>query len=141
MDKANKIIYVIDEMSKRCITNADAFKWICDNGYGANQFIADSASPRDIEELRRMGLSNEGAKKGYNSVKNGIQRILNYRVVIEESNTNFIDEIMGYAWKKDKNGNYTDEVNAINDDLLDAWRYSLEGVLDRKKPKILTVKL
>ena len=128
-------------MSKRGITNADAYNWICDNGYGANQFIADSASPRDIEELRRMGLRIKGAKKGHNSVKNGIQRILNYRVVIDESNINFIDEIMGYAWKKDKNSNYTDEVNAVNDDNLDAWRYSLEGVLDRKKPKFLTVKL
>lgn len=141
VDKANKIIYVIDEMSKRGITNADAYNWICDNGYGANQFIADSASPRDIEELRRMGLRIKGAKKGHNSVRNGIQRILNYRVVISETCTNFIDEIMGYAWKKDKNGNYLDEVQAINDDLLDSWRYSLEGVLDRRKPKILTVKL
>ncbi len=141
VDKENKIIYVIDEMYKRSITNEDAYKWICENGYGANQFIADSASPRDIEELRRMGLRVKGAKKGRNSVRNGIMKIMDFSVVIDESNTNFIQEIMTYAWKKDKNGNYTEETVQIGDDLMDAWRYSLEGVLGKRKAKILTVKL
>ncbi len=141
VDKENKIIYVIDEMSKRGITNADAYNWICENGYGANQFIADSASPRDIEELKRMGLRVKGCKKGHNSVRNGIMKIMGYSVVISEKCTNFISEIMVYSWKKDKNGNYTEEVQAINDDLMDAWRYSLEGVLSKKKVKFLTVKL
>ncbi len=141
VDKENKIIYVISEMYKRGITNQDAYEWICNNGYGANQFIADSASPRDIEELKRMGLRVKGAKKGRNSVRNGIMRIMDFSVVIDESCTNFIQEIMTYAWKKDKNGNYTEETVRVGDDLMDSWRYSLENVLGKKKVKFLTVRI
>ena len=141
VDKENKKIYVIDEMYKQSITNEDAYRWICDNGYGRNQFICDSASPRDIEDLRRKGLRVRGSKKGHGSVLNGITRIQNYEVIIDEKCENFIKEITTYAWKKDKQGNYLDEPVKVGDDLMDAWRYSLESITGKAKVKTLNKSL
>lgn len=69
------------------------------------------------------------ARKGKDSVNNGIQFIRGYKIIIHPSCVNFITEISNYTWDKDKLGN---KINKPIDDfnhLLDAMRYALEDVL------------
>lgn len=141
VDEETKTIYVVDEYYRRESTDEDAYKWICRSGYGRNLFIIDSAAPINRETLHRLGLRVKGSKKGHGSVLSGISKIQDYKIIIDERCTNFIDEISNYCWKQDKNGNYTDEPVKVGDDLMDAFRYSLENVIGKKKCKIITVRL
>lgn len=129
VDIEERICYIVDEFYRSNVTNDDAYKWIVENGYNKFTFMCDSASPRDIEELRRLGLRVQKCKKGKNSIYNGITRLSKFKVVIDESCEGFISEITTYSWKKDKEGNYIDEPVKINDDMMDCWRYAMEKVI------------
>lgn len=141
VDEVTKTIYVFDEYYKRGSTDDDAYKWICNRGYGRNDFVIDSAAPINRETLHRLGLRVRSAIKGHGSVLAGIQKIQDYKIIISCSCVSFIDEISNYTWKQDINGNYTDAPNKTNDDIMDAFRYSLERVLGRKKCKPITIRL
>lgn len=142
VDKENKLIYVIDEYSRSGKLAEDVYSWICDQGYGSNHFIMDAAAAGEIARFKKMGLDVDGAKKKLFPVLVGLTNIMNYKIIIDESCTNFIAEIMGYSWKKDKNGIYYEEPVKEFDDLMDAFRYSLEPIWrPKRKPIILTQRL
>lgn len=68
----------------------------------------------------------KGAKKGKDSVKNGIQWIQDLEIIVHPRCVNFLTEIGNYTWDKDKFGN---KLNVPIDDfnhLMDAMRYALE---------------
>jgi len=93
---------------------------------GVNIFkpiIADSAEPKSIEELYRDGWRNiAGAKKGRDSIRNGID-------ILKRYNVNYLagdiisKEIMTYKFRQDKNGGLQEEPVDFNNHSLDALRY------------------
>lgn len=95
-------------------------------GYGKEAITGDSAEPKSIDELRGLGLRITGAKKGKDSVNNGIQWIQEYKIIVHPRCVNFLTEISNYQWQKDKFGK---KLNVPIDDfnhLMDAMRYGLE---------------
>lgn len=128
IDEKKKEIYVFDEMYKKGLTNRMIYDEIVSMGYAKEKIIADSAEPKSITELRDLGLYRvHAARKGKDSILNGIQFIQNYKIYIHPKCVNFLTEISNYVWDKDKFGN---TLNKPIDDFnhgLDAWRYSLEG--------------
>lgn len=83
--------------------------------------IADSAEPKSIETLRRAGWRNlQGAYKGPDSVRNGINHIKALEVVCHPESTNLIDEYNLYSW--DKTGLRPEDQN---NHAMDAIRYAL----------------
>lgn len=71
------------------------------------------------------------AKKGKDSINNGIQWIQDLEIIIHPRCVNFITEISNYTWDTDKFGT---RLNVPIDDfnhLMDAMRYALERYITK----------
>ena len=127
VNEPSKEIYVFDEIYKHGMSNERLYREVSRKGYSKEHITADSASPKDIDHLRELGLRNiKGSRKGKDSVNNGIQYIQDYKIIIHPKCVNFLTEISNYTWDKDKFGN---KINKPIDDfnhLMDAMRYALE---------------
>lgn len=123
-------IFVFDEIYKKALTNRQIYEEIFNKGYAKEKIRADSAEPKSIDELRELGLSNiRSARKGKDSILNGIQYIQGFKIIIHPKCVNFITEISNYCWDKDRFGN---KINRPVDDfnhLLDAFRYACEDFI------------
>ena len=126
LDLENKKLYVWDEFYEKGLSNKRIFEKITSMGYGKERITADSAEPKSIDELKSLGLRIQGAKKGKDSVTNGIQWIQDLQIIIHPRCVNFLTEISNYTWATDKFGTL---LNVPVDDfnhLMDAMRYALE---------------
>ena len=126
LDKENKKLYVWDELYKKGLSNRKIKEELTEMGYGKERYTADSAEPKSIDELDSLGLRIKGAKKGKDSINNGIQFIQELEIIIHPRCVNFMTEISNYTWDKDKFGS---KLNKPIDDfnhLMDAMRYALE---------------
>lgn len=133
LDKRLKVLYVWDEMYKTNMSNKDIYDKIVEMGYAKAHITADSAEPKSIKELAGMGLHIQGAKKGRDSVNNGIQWIQDLHIVVHPRCVNFITEISNYSWAEDKFGK---KINTPIDDfnhLMDAMRYALEEYIIKSR--------
>lgn len=133
VDETNMKIYVFDEIYKKALTNKMIYEEIFKKGYAKERIRADSAEPKSIDELWEYGLQNiRKARKGKDSINNGIQFIQDFEIIIHPRCVNFITEISNYTWDKDK---FDNMVNKPIDDfnhLLDAMRYAMEDFRDGK---------
>lgn len=128
IDTRNKRLWVWDEMYKKALTNQMIYEQICSMGYSKEKIVGDSAEPKSIHELNRMGLRIQSAKKGRDSINAGIQFLQNYEIIIHPRCVNFLTEIQNYQWDCDKFGN---KINQPIDDfnhLMDAMRYATEPI-------------
>jgi phage terminase large subunit len=126
LDAENKKLYIWDELYQKGLSNRKIFQELSSMGYGKERFTGDSAEPKSIDELKGLGLRIKGAKKGKDSVKNGIQWIQDLEIIVHPRCVNFLTEISNYTWDKDKFGK---TLNTPIDDfnhLMDAMRYGLE---------------
>ena len=132
VDRRARILYVWDELYERRMTNGAIYQAIAARGIQGEVIQADSAEPKSIEELRRLGLSQiRGVKKGADSVRFGINALLDYEIVVHPSCVHFIREISAYVWEQDELGgtgiNRPDP--RCEDHLMDAMRYAVERIL------------
>ncbi len=129
VDCDNKVIYVFDEMYKKGLQNEVIYKEVLKMGYVKEKIVADSSEPKSIDRLRDLGFYHiKGARKGKDSVINGIDFIQGFKIVIHPKCVNFLREITNYTWERDRFGN---KLNKPIDDfnhLMDAMRYALEGL-------------
>ena len=96
---------------------------------------ADSADPKSIADLRLLGWNIQPAKKGADSVRNGISKIQSYPKVFILG-TNFQKEAQQYKWKQ-KDGVSLNEPLDLFNHAWDACRYSLENkTLNTPKPSV-----
>lgn len=133
IDLKLKVIYVFDEMYKKGMSNEALEREISKMGYRKERIRADSAEPKSIDRLRNIGISNiTAARKGKDSVNNGIDFIQDFKIIIHPRCVNFITEISNYTWDTDKFGK---KLNIPIDDfnhLMDAMRYALEEFVKGK---------
>lgn len=90
--------------------------------------IADSARPETISYLRRNGYGRmEAAKKGANSVKEGVLFLQGYDIIIHPRCKHTIDEFRSYSYERDK---ITDKITPVLQDkknhIIDPVRYAVE---------------
>ena len=128
IDPREKLIYVWDELYKKGLTNNMIYDEITEMGYGKESIIGDSAEPKSIAELYELGLRIKAARKGPDSIRNGIQFIQDYRIVIHPRCVNFLTEISNYTWDKDRFGNVLNRPIDDFNHLMDAMRYGLEPI-------------
>ena len=129
-----KRLYVWDEMYKKGLSNKAIFDEVNRMGYTKERITADCAEPKSIDELKGLGIRRiEAAKKGKDSVNNGIQWIQDLEIIIHPRCVNFILEISLYSWKKDKFGKALNEPEDDNNHLMDAMRYGLEKYIQKNK--------
>ena len=130
---SEKKLYVWDELYKKGLSNKAIHSEVTGMGYGKEKITADSAEPKSIDELKGLGLRIGGAKKGKDSVNNGIQWIQDLEIIIHPRCVNFLLEISLYQWKKDKFGKALNEPEDDNNHLMDAMRYALERFIQKNK--------
>ena len=130
VDLKNMTIYVFDEMYQTGLVNSAIFRNIQQMGLAKEKITADCAEPKSIAELLDLGLAHiKAARKGKDSVNNGIQYIQNFKLVIHPRCVNFLTEISNYTWDVDKFGK---KLNVPIDDfnhLMDAMRYAMEDLI------------
>lgn len=99
---------------------------------GQRKLVADSSEPKSIEELRRFGISIQGAVKGKDSVMHGIQLMQQYEMLVTKSSTNLIKELRGYVWEKDKTGKTLNQPIDHLNHAIDATRYAFGQYLSKR---------
>ena len=97
--------------------------------------IADSAEPKSIAELQKWGWNIEGAEKGPDSIRSGIEAIKRYPIVCMEESIDLKKELENYKWAQDRSGNMINKpVDAFNH-CIDAGRYAATKRIKIKKKK------
>lgn len=129
-DVPNKTLYVFDEMYGTAMSNEAIAEWIIKNGYRKEHIRAESAEPKSNQRLRDLGISHlTKARKGKDSVNNGIDFLQDWIIIIHPKCVNFITEISNYQWDTDKKTGR--KINKPVDDfnhLMDAMRYAMERI-------------
>lgn len=98
----------------------------------------DSAAPREIAELRRLGVQAIPARKGAGSVEHGI-RWLKERdeIVIDPANCpRAAKEFSTYEYARDKGGAFLSECPDKDNHTIDAVRYALEPLMTEQVVKL-----
>lgn len=132
LDQAGKKLYVWDEIYKKGMSNRKIHDEIVAMGYGKERITGDSAEPKSIDELHGMGLRITGAKKGKDSIINGIQWIQDLEIIVHPRCVNFLTEISNYTWSTDKFGKKLNQPIDDFNHLMDAMRYALERYIANK---------
>lgn len=133
IDEKNKVIYVFSEWYKNNVITQDIYNAIIKLGLQKSTIIADSARPEQIEELKRKGVIRiKSCTKGKDSIVNGINKLLEYRIVVHPDCKHTLAELSNYCWDTDKNGNTLEK--PIDDwcHCIDALRYSLQCIKTNK---------
>ena len=133
-------IFVYDEMYKKGMSNIAIYKEISRMGYSKEKITGDSAEPKSNDELKGYGLRIKGAKKGPDSINNGIQWIQDFEIIVHPRCVNFLTEISNYQWDKDRFGKTLNKPIDDFNHLMDAMRYGLEDYIIDKTIKIKTFK-
>ena len=132
---------IIDELLyHKGYTNQDISVYFTQSGVSKSvSIVADSAEPKSIEELRRMGWRIEGANKGKDSILNGIDILKRFRINVTSRSANLIKELNAYKWKE-KDGNATNvPIDSFNHGM-DALRYLALNKLAEKNRGIYGIK-
>jgi len=128
---------IIDELLyHKGYTNQDISEFFTQSGINKSvSIVADSAEPKSIEELRRMGWRIEGANKGKDSILNGIDILKRFRFNVTNRSSNILKELNAYKWKE-KDGNATNvPIDSFNHGM-DALRYlALNKLAEKNRGK------
>lgn len=130
VDEDSKTIYVVEEYAQHGMLNDEIASAIKGMGYAKEVITADAAEPKSIAEIKRDGIMRiRPAKKGKDSITQGISFMQQYHLVVDDRCVKTIEELENYTYKKDKTtGEYTNEpVDAYNHEI-DAIRYALSEI-------------
>ena len=94
----------------------------------------DSASPQNIEELKRNRINAKPVNK--KSILHGIDLIRRHHIFITTESKHILEEFGSYKFKTDKDGKLLDVPEDDNNHTIDAIRYVLESELNKKSGKI-----
>lgn len=121
VDKPNKKLYIYDEIYKTGLTNDEIAGEIKARHWNRN-VVCDSAEPKSIEELRRLGIKAKPAQKGKDSILQGIQLLQQYDISIDSKCKNTIEEFRNYEWQKDK------KTNEYINKPIDKWNHAIDSI-------------
>lgn len=120
----NGELWVNELIYETGLTNPDIGQKLKQLSVGKNaEIIADSAEPKSIEELRRLGWHVVAAKKGADSIKHSIDILKRYRINITQNSVNLRKELMRYQWRSDASGQILNEPVDTWNHLIDPLRY------------------
>ena len=126
-DKMRKTIYIYDEFYQKGLTN-DLLANEIKSRIRKERVVCDSAEPKSIAELRNLGVSAVGAKKGKGSILHGIQWLQQQKIIIDKSCVNAQSEFRSYKWKEDRSGEPVSPPRPVDfkNHIIDGGRYAHE---------------
>lgn len=123
-------IYVKELLYRTGLTNQDIAKELQRLGLDRrDEIYADSAEPKSIEEIYRMGWNVKPTMKG--AINQGIDLLRRYKLHVTDSSSNVIKEMRNYKYIEDKDGNLTNKPVDKFNHACDALRYSVINKLSR----------
>lgn len=134
-DKTRRRLFIFGEVYAVRLSNKKAVAQIKKLNPLNKRVTADSAEPRTINEFKLLGLNITGAKKGPDSVENGIKWLQDLEeIVIDPIRCpNAAREFQEYEIEKDKEGNLKGDFPDKNNHTIDASRYGCEDDIIRSK--------
>lgn len=120
IDKKRKKIYVKEHLYKPKLTTSQIAQInlsVCKNSL----IIADSAEPRLIDEISRLGCNIVPTEKGAGSISAGIALMQDYEIVADHDSFNIAKELNNYVYADKGSKLYVDAFNH----LIDAIRYNV----------------
>lgn len=94
-----------------------------------DEIFADSAEPKSIEELVRLGWNVKPCPKGADSVEYGHQKLRQLKQFWTEDSLDGIKEQRNFRYIQDKDGKLTEKTTHNFSHLMDARRYGVVGSL------------
>jgi phage terminase large subunit len=126
-------LYVKEHLYRTAMTTTDIHKFLLSEKLENKPIYADSAEPRLIEELRRMGHNIFPSLKGKDSVNAGIDLLKRYKINILSTSSNAISEFRNYKWKEDKTGALLNTPIDDNNHIIDPCRYATYSILSKPR--------
>lgn len=132
---SERILYIVGEFDEKGLTNDKIAENIERLGLIKEVITADSAEPKSIAELRKLGVRRiRSSVKGADSVKNGIDQIQRMKIIIDPICIHTIEEFENYTWKKDKStGEYINQPIDMFNHHIDSIRYGIQAVMNKKR--------
>lgn len=121
---------------ERQLTNTDISQRLHDLSVtGDDIIVADSAEPKSIEELKRLGWAVVPAQKGADSVRNGLDIMRRYTHHLTTESADLIKEFQSYKWQEDPKhqDEYLNQPVDFMNHGIDAGRYAIIYQLQQHK--------
>ena len=96
--------------------------------FGAKKIYSDH-EPLTIRELKNRGVRIKRAKKGKDSIRQGLGFIRQHKINVLQTSLETIKEFRNYKYKLDINNNPTEDVLDVGSHSIDATRYALSFAL------------
>ena len=125
-------LYIDEILYGTGMTNADLADEMTPHVDSGPTIYADSAEPKSIEEIRRLGFDIEGSPKGKDSPRVGIDWLLTKNVHVTEHSVNVWNEQANYTWKQRSTTAGLGKPKPIDDfnHAIDAVRYACTGWME-----------
>lgn len=133
--KRDKDLYIEELIYQKGMVTSDIANRLRELDVAREEIWADSAEGRLIEELYRQGFNIKPVKKGKDSIRMGIDLMMQYRLNVKKSSINIVKEFGEYVWMVDKNGNFENVPVDYSNHSIDAIRYVCMERLNAKKIK------
>lgn len=124
-------LYIKEHLYQTQMTTIDIHNKWKEVGIERQTIYFDSAEPRLIEELRRMGWNVRPSLKGADSINAGIDLLKRFKIHILKDSHNAIQEFRNYKWQEDRSGKMINKPIDKNNHLIDAIRYATYSVLSK----------
>jgi phage terminase large subunit len=126
--------YLFDEqLYQKRLSNAEIAEILLALPEPQTLVMADSAEPKSIDELKKLGVNVIAAVKGQGSVNQGIAYVQSKKIWYTTRSVNLIKEFRNYVWITDKDGYILNTPVDFLNHLLDAIRYALSSYTERQK--------
>ena len=115
-------LYLNEILYDTNLTNSDIASKMKEAGVDRYiEVIADSAEPKSIEEISRMGFNIKPAQKGPDSILNGIDILKRFKLHVTQESTNLLQEFRRYKYVTDKDGNKLNKP-------IDGWNHAMDAI-------------
>lgn len=127
-DKKHNKLYIFNEIYQTGLSNKELSEKIKKVMIGNAPIVCDSAEPKSIDEMKRLGLRVQKAKKGADSIEYGIKWLQSLdEIIIDPARCpNTTREFTLYEYDKDRYGNWKANYPDKDNHAIDATRYSRE---------------
>ena len=129
VDTKNKKIFVYDGFYRKGMSNAEIATEIITMLAHKYRTVGDSSEPKSIDYIRGKGVNIVGAAKGPDSIRMGLDFILEFEIVVNAHLVEFMLEFDNYAWATDKNGKALNKPCDDFNHFIDSLRYALEFMM------------
>ena len=129
-DKRKKELYIEELCYDTHMLNSDIIARLGKNGVKARaEIYADCAEPKSIAEIKKGGYNilacDKDAPVKSDKLKFQLLWMQGWKLFVTKDSLNLIEELRNYTWKKNNDGETTNEPIDKFNHLLDAMRYAL----------------